>query len=47
MKDITLYINHIMDSCDRIAEYTGGMNYETFKIKNMVIDAVIKASDNR
>jgi uncharacterized protein with HEPN domain len=42
MKDNTLYINHIMDSCDRIAEYTGGMNYETFKIKNMVIDAVIR-----
>jgi len=42
MKNNNLYIKHIIDSCDRVTEYIGGMDYKTFKLKNMAIDAVIR-----
>ncbi|MBN2754523.1 MAG: DUF86 domain-containing protein [Candidatus Goldbacteria bacterium] len=42
MKNNNLYIKHIIDSCDRVTEYINGIDYETFKLKNLVIDAVIR-----
>ncbi len=37
-----LYLKDILDSIKSIQEYTNGLTFERFRIKRMVIDAVVR-----
>jgi uncharacterized protein with HEPN domain len=40
--DDSVFLAHIADALQQIAEYTAGMDYEQFRTKRMVHDAVIR-----
>jgi uncharacterized protein with HEPN domain len=42
MKHDSVYLSNILDSIDRILEYTDGMSHKEFKESNMAQDAVIR-----
>lgn len=42
MKHDSVYLSNILDSIDRILEYTDGMSHKKFKESNIVQDAVIR-----
>lgn len=42
MKSDNVYIFHIIDSMDQIAEYTDQLDYNSFKENRMIQDAVIR-----
>lgn len=41
-RDIGLYLEDILRSCQRILHYTAGMTYEGFVSNNLVYDAVLR-----
>lgn len=41
-RDIGLYLEDILTSCQRIIQYTAGMTYESFVGNNLVYDAVLR-----
>ena len=41
-KDPIIYLNHILDSINKIQEYTSGMNQAEFLNKPLFQDAVIR-----
>jgi uncharacterized protein with HEPN domain len=42
IRDDSVYLAHILDALHQIAEYTCGLDYETFRTTRMVHDAVIR-----
>lgn len=42
IRDDSVYHAHILDALHQIAEYTDGLDYETFRSSRMVHDAVIR-----
>ena len=42
IRDDSVYLAHILDALHQIVEYTNGLDYETFRTKRMVHDAVIR-----
>ena len=41
-RDYNLYLEDILESCQRIVSYTAGMSYDSFVKNNMVYDAVLR-----
>ena len=41
-RDYNLYLEDILESCQRIVSYTAGMSYDSFVNNNMVYDAVLR-----
>ena len=41
-RDFSLYVEDVLESCLRIAQYTGGLTFVTFVKDNMVYDAVLR-----
>ena len=41
-RDYNLYLEDILESCQRIVSYTAGMSYDSFVTNNMVYDAVLR-----
>lgn len=41
-RDTSLYLNDMLQSIDRILEYTSGMQYDIFFFDNKTIDAVLR-----
>lgn len=41
-RDFRLYIADVIESCDKITEYTGHLSFETFSEDDLTIDAVAR-----
>ena len=41
-RSIQLYLNDIVESCDKIRRYTQGLSFETFVADELTYDAVIR-----
>ena len=41
-RDYRLYLQDILESCENIRQYTGGMNFEEFSADRKTIDAVVR-----
>lgn len=42
MKDEQVYIEHIKEAIERCFEYTRNLDYASFRVNNMAVDAVIR-----
>jgi len=42
IKDDTVFLRHILDAINKIQEYIKGMDYEGFRVSNLVQDGVIR-----
>jgi uncharacterized protein with HEPN domain len=42
MRNPMLYISDIMDSITRIEKYTHGVDYDSFFVNQMMVDAVVR-----
>lgn len=45
MKDDSIYIDHILNSINRIHDYISGKNREAFEADQLIQDAVVRQLD--
>ena len=41
-RDYSLYLNDILESCEKVGEYNSGLTFESFSVDGKTVDAVVR-----